>query len=222
MTTLDAAHPGFAANLGRLLDSASAGTLTVTVDGQKVAVDRPTLEVALWLVFSLDSSAQAALPDAVTAALGGSTDWIAQIDGVASSLLAPVAATPAPTEVSMVTTFHRCDVWFPKSQRVPRTTPVQFFHFEAFIAYWNRLCKDYDGLGEYPLAATPATPTAVPLLGWVGDQDTFDPADDRARWSALSSKSTFSVMPGWSHDFGTSPDGFDQAAAMVKAFLAAP
>jgi pimeloyl-ACP methyl ester carboxylesterase len=225
MTKLDAEHPGFADNLGKLLAMAEAGTLQATIDGHAATVDRATLEVALWMSFSLDSAGQASLPDAVAGALAGTTDWIASIVSAMTGLLAPIAVEPPPTETSAVTTFHRCNVWFPKSQRVatPTAPAESFFHFASFVDYWNRLCKDYDAFGEHPEAATPSTPTAVPILSWVGDQDTFDPVASQARWAALSSKLSFQVMPGWSHDFGTDPNaGFLQASDMVKAFLADP
>jgi hypothetical protein len=62
----------------------------------------------------------------------------------------------------------------------------------------------------------------VPILSWVGDQDTFDPEATRARWSRLSTQSSFQVMEGWSHDFGPAPGtGIERAAELVKAFLAA-
>jgi hypothetical protein len=61
----------------------------------------------------VDSAAQAALPDAVQAALGGTTNRIASIYSVGTGLLAPIGPEPPPTESSVVTNFHRCKVWFP-------------------------------------------------------------------------------------------------------------
>jgi hypothetical protein len=76
-----------------------------------------------------------------------------------------------------------------------------------------------DGLGEYPLQTRAATPASVPVLAWVGDQDTFDPITTRSRWSTLSSNLSFQVMEGWSHDFGPKPNaGFSRVADLVKAF----
>ncbi len=224
MSKLDQAHPGFASSLHHLLDTAEAGKLVLAKDekdDKPVVVDRPTLEVALWMAFSLSSAAQAALPELVKAAEKGEHKWIAAIYSAALTLLEPGSATPPPTEVSLVTTFHRCNVWFPKSKR-DKTEPermAQFFRYESFVGYWNKLCKDYDALGEYPFRASPTT-TSVPVLTWVGDQDTFDPTTTRARWSTLSSSSTFQVMEGWSHDFGpTSKVGFARVADLVKGFL---
>jgi pimeloyl-ACP methyl ester carboxylesterase len=225
MTKLDAAHPGFASGLHQLLESAAAGKLEITRNEKQVIVDRPTLEVALWLVFSLDSAAQAALPDLVKSAEKGERKWIAGIYGAALALLEPVTAASPPTEVSVVTNFHRCNVWFPKSARSQRSEapaqPAQFFRHDSFVHYWNTLCKDYDVLGESPWRAGAAPPASVPVLTWVGDQDTFDPETTHSRWSALSSNVSFQVMEGWSHDFGPKTSaGFMRAAELVKTFCA--
>jgi pimeloyl-ACP methyl ester carboxylesterase len=212
MTKLDVSHPGFAASLTQLLESAAAG-------------DRPTLEVALWMGFSQSSAAQAALPDLVMKAKGEAARvWIAPLYAAALALLetrdGPASVPALPTDESLVTNLHRCNVWFPRSERdrSRASAPVtRFFRYESFVGYWNVLCKDYDGLGEYPLHATPKTPVSVPVLTWVGDQDTFDPKGTEAHWSALSSASSFQVMEGWSHDFG--PDmraGFLRVAAAVN------
>jgi pimeloyl-ACP methyl ester carboxylesterase len=224
MTKLDAAHPGFASALTRLLDSADAGKLVVTKDGKDVVVDRATLEVGLWMAFSLDSAAQAALPTLVTAAEKGERKWIANIRDAARTLLAPAAVEAPPTEASLVTTFHRCNVWFPKSWRAAASAEeTRFFRHDSFVRYWNRLCEGYDPLGEYPLRATGGPPVSVPVLSWVGDQDTFDPATTRAHWSTLTTNLSFQVMEGWSHDLGPTPTaGFLRAADVVKDFLGRP
>jgi pimeloyl-ACP methyl ester carboxylesterase len=208
MTKLDAAHPGFAARLGKLLDS---------VD------DRATFEVGMWMAFSLDSAAQAALPALVLAAEKGERKWIANVNRVALELLEPPSAAAPPTETSLVTTFHRCNVWFPKSRRAASNAETRFFRHDSFVQYWNKLCSSYDPLGEHPFSAKVATPTSVPVLAWVGDQDTFDPNATRAHWSALTTNLSFEVMEGWSHDLGPTPStGFVRAAALVKDFLASP
>jgi pimeloyl-ACP methyl ester carboxylesterase len=222
MTKLDATHPGFAAGLAKVLESAEAGKLVVKKDDKEVIIDRPTFEVGLWMAFSLDSAAQASLPDLVKAAEKGETKWIANVHGVARALLEPTSRTPPPTEASMVTTFHRCNVWFPKSQR--KSTPAEstkFFRHASFVGYWDMLCKDFDSLGEYPFAARLPARGSVPVLSWVGDQDTFDPATTRAHWSALTTNLSFQVIEGWSHDFGPTPiAGFAKAADLAKHFLA--
>jgi pimeloyl-ACP methyl ester carboxylesterase len=221
MTKLDATHPGFALRLAKLLESAEEGKLIVPKGGEGVALDRPTLEVGLWMAFSLDSGAQAALPTLVEMAEKGERKWLANVRDAALALLEPVPVAAPPTDVSLVTTFHRCNVWFPKSTRANAPTgETRFFRHESFVRYWNALCKDYDSLGEYPLRATAGAPTSVPVLTWIGDQDTFDPRATRAHWSALTSNLSFQVIDGWSHDFGPSPtEGFMRAAALVKDFI---
>jgi pimeloyl-ACP methyl ester carboxylesterase len=221
MTKLDAAHPGFASSLTKLLDSADASRLVVTKDGKDVVVDRATLEVGLWMAFSLDSAAQTALPTLVAAAEKGERKWIANVRDAALALLKPVSVEAPPTEISLVTTFHRCNVWFPKSWRAAASTEdTKFFRHDSFVRYWNALCTDYDPLGEYPLRATAGPPTSVPILSWIGDRDTFDPATTRAHWAALTTNLSFQVMEGWSHDLGPTPSaGFLRAADIVKDFL---
>jgi pimeloyl-ACP methyl ester carboxylesterase len=224
MTKLDAAHPGFASSLTKLLESAEAGKLVVNEDGKDIVVDRATLEVGLWMAFSLDSAAQAALPTLVAAAEKGERKWIANVRDAALRLLAPPSVAAPPTETSLVTTFHRCNVWFPKSRRaVASTEETKFFRHESFVSYWNTLCKEYDPLGEFPLRATDGPSVNVPVLSWIGDQDTFDPATTRAHWSALTTNLSFQVMEGWSHDLGPTPSaGFLRAADVVKDFLRRP
>jgi pimeloyl-ACP methyl ester carboxylesterase len=224
MAKLDATHPGFIAALKRLLESAEAGKLLFTKDGKEVAVDRATFENGLWLLFSLDSAKQAALPGLVKAAdEQGERRWIATVHAAALTLFAPPAGpSQPPTESSLVTNFHRCNVWFPKSWRA-KATPRQgtVFRHDVFIRYWNTLCERYDTLGEFPQHA--ATATSVPILTWVGDQDTFDPTVTQEHWAGLSSQLTFQVMQGWSHDFGpTLNTGIARVAQLVKAFLAPP
>lgn len=225
MSKLDASHPGFASSLRQMLESAGAGKLEITRNDKQVIVDRATFEVALWMSFSLDSAAQEALPDLVKLAEKGERKWIANVYSVALMLLEPIGTAAPPTEASVVTNFHRCNVWWPKSERrggtVSSAQSAQFFRIDSFVRYWNTLCKDYDGLGESPWRAGAATPVSVPVLSWVGDQDTFDPMTTRSRWSSLSSNLSFQVMEGWSHDFGPKPTaGFLRVADLVKAFYA--
>jgi len=222
MLKLDAANPGFADALERLLRSAEEGKLTVPVAEKEVTVDRPTFEAALWLAFSLDSVAQSALPALVKAAGRGERRWIANVMTVARLLPQPPQPTPPPTDVTWGTTFHRCSIWFPRSARArPNATPTRFFHHSAFVQYWNTLCAPVDSLPESPLHAVPQQPTQVPVLTWVGDQDTFDPDVTRAHWAALSSNIAFHLEEGWSHDFGPNPNtGIVAAAALVKTFFA--
>jgi pimeloyl-ACP methyl ester carboxylesterase len=222
MSKLDASHPGFASSLHNLLDSARAGKLTITKDDKPVVVDRATLEVALWMSFSLSAAAQEALPDLVKSSETGERKWLANVYAVALALLEPPSAGVPPTESSVVTTFHRCNVWWPRSERQrPRAQAAQFFRHESFVGYWNTLCKDYDVLGEHPWRAKASPRSSVPVLAWVGDQDTFDPAATRARWSSLSTNVSFQVMEGWSHDFGPKPAaGFARIAELVRGFYA--
>jgi pimeloyl-ACP methyl ester carboxylesterase len=221
MTKLDAAHPGFASSLTKLLESAEAGELVVDKDGKDIVVDRATLEVGLWMAFSLDSAAQAALPALVATAEKGERRWIANVRNAALALLEPPSVAAPPTETSLVTTFHRCNVWFPRSRRAAApSAETRFFRHDSFVRYWNTLCKEYDPLGEFPLQATEGPPVSVPVLSWIGDQDTFDPATTRAHWSALTTSLSFQVMQGWSHDLGPTPSaGFLRAADVVKDFL---
>jgi pimeloyl-ACP methyl ester carboxylesterase len=222
MTKLDAAHPGFLNELNRLLESADTGKLHIQKNGKDVVVDRAILESALWLAFSLNSEAQAALPALVKVAEEpAGLKALGKIYEGALALLEPLHPEQPPTEASLVTNFHRCNVWFPKSSRGAKTAGQgAVFHHEAFVRYWNTLCERYDALGEFPLRV--AATTDVPILSWVGDQDTFDPEATRARWSRLSTQSSFHVMEGWSHDFGPAPGtGIERAAELVKAFLAA-
>jgi pimeloyl-ACP methyl ester carboxylesterase len=209
LAKLDKENAGFGASLEKLLAAAK---------------DRARLEVALWVAFSLDSAAQKQLPMLVKAAEAGKTEWIDRIVRVTDDLLSPPKIEEAPTEVSMGTTFHRCNVWFPKSARAKaEAAPLpkaRFLHGASFLGYWDALCRDYDALGEHPLHAVPAKPTDVPVLSWIGDRDTFDEARTKAHWSALTTKLDFRVMPGWSHDLGPDPAaGFGEASKLVKEFL---
>jgi pimeloyl-ACP methyl ester carboxylesterase len=219
-----AAHdPGFAANLDQLLARASRGELAVEIDGKHVVVDRPGLEIGLWLAASLDSTVQAGLPELVKLTLDGDLEALAAIYGAELALLAAIPSTSPPTEASVVTNFHRCNVWFPPSARDPsrfagRTT--RYLAYDSFVRYWTRLCKDYDRFGEYPLHVATPRPTAVPILAWTGDRDNFEPDATRARFAQLTSNLVFEVMPGWSHDFG--PDaaaGVRALASKIERFL---
>jgi hypothetical protein len=124
--------------------------------------------------------------------------------------------------VSQVWRFHQCNVWYPKSQR---GLPTGFSDHGAFLTYanfseyWGAICRNYDELGEHPLDATPATPTNVPILTWMGDRDYFDPTLTQEHWSKLSSKVSFHLMPGWSHDFGADAGaGLKAAVDMILKF----
>lgn len=136
-----AANPRFAASLTKLLESAEAGKLVVKKDGKEVVVDRATFEVGLWMGFSLDSSAQASLPALVTAAENGQRTWIANVYGAALDLLAPASPAPPPTETSLVTNFHRCNVWFPKSWRAAGSSAAtKFFRHDSLVQCTGTRC----------------------------------------------------------------------------------
>jgi pimeloyl-ACP methyl ester carboxylesterase len=221
---LAARDAAFAANLTELFAKASRGELTVVVNGESRTIDRAGLEVALWLAGGLNASVQVALPKIVRATLAGKLDLLARIYGAELELLAPIHAAPPPTEVSVVTNFHRCNVWYPRSARAKLTSRrTRYLDVRNFDRYWTSLCQAYDRLGEFPFTATPTRPTEVPILSWIGDHDTFDPDATRARFERLSAHVSFEVMPGWSHDFGTDARaGFFTAAKKIAAFLALP
>ena len=218
---LDSVESGFTKNLVELLTRAGSGQLKVNINDNEVVVERSRLEAALWLAFSLSSAAQAALPNLVRTALDGDLDWVAAIYAAQSGLLAPGQIEAPPTDESVVINFHRCNVWFPKSSRA--SAPMRqagFLRYDSFVSYWNALCEGYDELGEFPFEAKPKRRSTVPILSWVGDQDTFDPEGSRARWDALTSNLQFHVMPGWSHDFGTDGErGFQKVTGLLKTFF---
>lgn len=220
-----AAHDaGFAADLERLFERARGGQLAVEVGGARRVVTRADLEVALWLAAGLDSTAQAALPQIVKLTLDGDLDVLTTVIDAELRLLAAPPASAPPSDDSAATTFHRCNVWFPRSARdsaALAARPTRYLAYRSFASYWTELCKDYDRFGEFPFDATPAHPTAVPILTWLGDRDTFDVDATRARFARLSSRADVHVMAGWAHDFGPDPGaGFTTLAALVRDFLA--
>jgi pimeloyl-ACP methyl ester carboxylesterase len=223
LAQLAARDAAFAADLERLFAKADAGELAVEVQGARRVVTRPALEVALWLAAGLESEVQAALPVIVKLTLDGDLEALAAIYGAERELLAAPTPAPPPTDSSVALDFYRCNVWFPRSARaasalVARRT--RYLAYRSFAEYWNELCAAYDPLGEFPYDATPARPTAVPVLAWIGDRDTFDPDATRARFARLSTRAELHVMPGWAHDFGPDPEaGFRTLATLVAGFL---
>jgi hypothetical protein len=123
----------------------------------------------------------------------------------------------------VVTNFHRCNVWFPRSARDSSELSnrrTSYLDYRSLTGYWTELCRNYDRLGEFQFRATPKFPTQVPVLSWVGSLDTFDPEGTRARFMRLSSMAQFEVMPGWSHDFGVdTAAGVQVAAQKIEKFL---
>ena len=219
-----AAHDAaFAADLERLFAKAQAGELAVEVQGARRVVTRPALEVALWLAGGLESEVQAALPAIVKLTLDGDLEVLTTIYAAELELLAAPAPAPPPTESSAVLDFYRCNVWFPRSARASAaltTRRTRYLAYRSLADYWSELCAAYDPLGEFPYDATPARPTVVPVLAWIGDRDTFDPDATRARFARLSTRAELHVMPGWAHDFGPDPKaGFRTLATLVAAFL---
>lgn len=219
-----AAHDAtFATNLKALFDRATRGVLAIDVDGKRHVLTRAELEISLWLAGGLSSAVQTALPEIVKASLDGNLVALSRFYQAELELLEPVRPTPSPTEVSVVTNFYRCNVWFAKSARASAslaTRHTTYFQYASFSTYWSELCKDYDHLGEFPYRAIPPKPTPVPVLAWLGDHDTFDPEGTRARFEQLSSKLTFEVMPEWGHDFGNDETaGFLTVVAKIKRFL---
>jgi pimeloyl-ACP methyl ester carboxylesterase len=215
LTKLASDNPAFATDLEALLARASKRQLTVHVRGKQRVVDRPALEVALWLAAGLSSTVQEALPEMVKAALEGNLEVIGQMYGAELDLLE--------RDASVLTNFHRCNVWFPASWRNSSATArrsTKYLAYESLARYWTELCRAYDHLGEFPQHAMPPHPTAVPIFSWVGERDTFDPDAVRARLARISSRVQLDVMPGWSHDFGPNAnEGFRTAAKMVQRFF---
>jgi pimeloyl-ACP methyl ester carboxylesterase len=216
----------FAVNLRELLARAGRGELSVEVHGQRRILDRPSLEVALWLAGGLQSSVQRALPHLIRASLDGHLEGLTRFYAAELELLAPVTPSPPPTEASAVTFFYRCNVWFPRSMRAEPAffeRPSQYLDYRSFASYWTRLCERYDALGEFPQRTRPPQPTEVPILSWIGSSETFEPQSTAARFARLTTKLEFDVMPGWSHDFGPTPTwGILTAAQKVKDFLSVP
>lgn len=213
----------FGADLDRLLQIAESGKLAVPIEQQNVNVSRAALEISLWMNFSQSSAAQAKLPELVSSALKGDTAWIANAVLASVAVAAPVSPEPPPTLITDVIAFHRCNIWFPKSARgLPDGRPPKgrFLSYSSFFNYWDQICQSYDNLGEFPQNSIPAHPTTVPLLVWVGDQDYFDPVKNLADFSLLSSKLSFHLMPGWSHDFGQdSETGITKVSSMIETFV---
>lgn len=212
--------PDFRKDLETFLNKAASEKLSVTINEQKISVTREMLEVIIWLLTAQDSSVQANLPMTIKNTLNGDLKWLT--DGVMTyySLLQPVSAEPPPTYQTLVTNFHRCNVWMPRSTRVsPENVTTKYLAFESFSDYWNQLCADYDLVGEFPFSATVNTPTHVPVLVWTGDLDYFDPTATEQSWRQLSSQVTFHLKQGWSHDFGKDASaGFGEVLKMIKDF----
>lgn len=212
--------PDFGQDLEALLNMAAAEKLSVSIDEQKIPVSIKMLEVIIWTLTSQDSAAQANLPLTIKKILNGDMAWLTDGVMVYYSLLQPVSAEPPPTYQTLVTNFHRCNVWMPKSTRISsKDTAAMYLKFESFSDYWNQLCADYDPIGEFPLSASVNTPTRVPVLVWTGDLDFFDPAITEQSWRQLSSQVTFHLKQGWSHDFGKDvAAGFNEVLKMIQDF----
>jgi pimeloyl-ACP methyl ester carboxylesterase len=224
LAELAAQDEPFRASLQTLLERADRGEISVDAGGKHQVVDRSALEVALWLMGGLSSAGQAALPKIINATLSGQHAALERIYRGELELLAPIQATTTPTEASVVTNFHRCNVWFPKSSRESAeltTRKTTYLSYRSFDTYWSTLCRDYDRFGEHPFRAAAKGPNSVPILAWVGDRDTFDPEATRARFMRLSSRVEFEVMKGWSHDFGPNADsGLRTVANKIERFVA--
>lgn len=222
LAKMASASTNFGKNLDLLLKTVEEGKLAVYIGGKKIRITRSDIEISLWMNFSQSAAAQLRLPQLVSSALNGNTAWIADALLATASVAEPTTSEGTPTLSTEVIAFHRCNIWYPKSQRsLPRdrTLKGRFLNYASFFNFWEQVCQKYDFLGEHPQNSTPSSRTNVPLLVWLGDQDYFEPEKTRNQFERLSSNLSFHIMPGWSHDFGPDGSGLLNISNMISCFL---
>jgi pimeloyl-ACP methyl ester carboxylesterase len=230
---LMAEHKGFEDDWGKFLDQVRHGEVSLFPGKpQQIALSVPLLESYLWMAAQrvghlAEAPGQDSFPLAVRAWLKGDAGPLEKIHAFAAAESAPVKPQPPPTTQSTVLPRFVCTSLFPRSTRLELgARPLAFgpLSTRGIVALWNRMCHDYDGFAESPLAiAPPAKPLPIPVLFWIGERDWFDPQGAVSRLRSFTSRLEAHVMKDWAHDFGRDSlgSGMRTVREMIRGFLTA-